>query len=176
MSINAVKQWLDEIVIGQNFCPFARFVRDNEQIRFIESSSNVIEDALLTLHKEIHFLENNPHSATTLIVFANGFDDFDDYLDLLDLSNALIEQWGYAGQYQLASFHPDYEFEGEPAHSASHFTNRAPYPILHLLRERDIESVLAHYPHPESIYENNKLRSQELGILWFKQKLASYRK
>ncbi len=175
MSIEAVKQWLDEIVIGQNFCPFARFVRDNEQIRFVESASGAQEDVLLMLHNEIQLLEQDKSVATTLIILTEGFTDFDDYLDVLDMSNALIEQWGFTGQYQLASFHPDYAFEGEPANSPSHYTNRAPYPVLHLLREQDIEAVLTHYPNPERIYETNKRRSHELGIDWFKQKLAEYR-
>ncbi len=175
MSIEAVKRWLDEIVIGQNFCPFARFVRDNEQIRFVENSSLSQAEVLTKLHEEVRLLESNDTVATTLIVLSNGFTDFNDYLDLLDMCNELIEQWGYAGRYQIASFHPDYEFEGEPKDSASHYTNRAPFPVLHLLREHDIEAVLKHYPNPEHIYETNMRRSQELGIKWFQQKLAAYR-
>ncbi|WP_265616037.1 DUF1415 domain-containing protein [Alteromonas aquimaris] len=170
-----MKQWLDEIVIGQNFCPFARFVRDNKQIRFVEHQQQTIESAMLVLQEEIQRLEADNETATTLIVFSKGFVDFNDYLDLLDIANEMLEQWGYWGKYQLASFHPDYLFEGEAVGSASHYTNRAPFPILHLLRERDIETVLTNYPHPEKIYENNKIRSLELGVNYFKQKLAQYR-
>ncbi|NMH58982.1 DUF1415 domain-containing protein [Alteromonas ponticola] len=175
MTVDSIKQWLDEIVIGQNFCPFARYVRDNQQIRFVENTQDTLDEALLSLHQEILTLESDEDVATTLIIFSSGFTDFDDYLDLLTVANELLDEWGYAGEYQLASFHPDYLFEGEAESAASHYTNRAPYPVLHILRESDVENVLAHCPNPEAIYENNQVRAHELGVKWFRQKLSAYR-
>ncbi|MEP1552769.1 DUF1415 domain-containing protein, partial [Paraglaciecola sp.] len=100
-----------------------------------------------------------------------GFSDFDKYLDLVDGANEFIERGGYGGLYQIATFHPDYCFDGEKSNDAANYTNRSPYPILHLLREASLEQVLKNYPNPENIPDNNITKARELGVNYFKKQL-----
>ncbi|MDH5711889.1 MAG: DUF1415 domain-containing protein, partial [Gammaproteobacteria bacterium] len=101
---------------------------------------------------------------TTLLVFAEGFKDFGDYLDLVELAQDLLADQGYEGIYQIASFHPDYCFADAELDDAANYTNRSPYPMLHLIREASMEKALAHYPEPEKIPERNVEYARELGL------------
>jgi len=101
--------------------------------------------------------------ATTLLAFTGGMARFDDYLDFLDQANALLEAAGLEGVIQLASFHPDYQFAGEPPAAASHYSNRSPLPVIHLLREDMLERALAAWPEPEKIPQANIARLNDIG-------------
>ncbi len=158
-----VQRWLDTMVIAHNFCPFASYVRDNNQIRYAECQSTDMADVLTVLQRECELLDSEPAIATTLLILPTGWSTFDDFLLLIDMAQQCIGHWGYSGVYQLATFHPDYLFEGESPESASHFTNRAPHPVLHIIREKDITRALAHYGDPESIPENNIAKAEALG-------------
>jgi hypothetical protein len=100
---------------------------------------------------------------TTILVFPSGFDNFEEYLDMLGLANLLIFQGGYGGIYQLASFHPNYCFDGEAENDPANYTNRSPYPLLHILRESSVEAALKLYPQPERIPEHNIAKARKLG-------------
>ena len=113
-----VQRWLDEMVIGHNFCPFARFVRDQQRIRFVDISSSDMARVLETLHDEFLHLDTISHTSTTLMVLSDGWQQFDDYLMLVDVAQQSLRHWGYEGEYQLASFHPDYLFAGEAEQAA----------------------------------------------------------
>ena len=167
--ISATKYWLETIVIGFNFCPFAKreFVRNSIQYQTVESVT--LEDALYQLLDSMKALDSDPSIETTLLIFSRGFNKFDDYLDLLELSNQLLVDEGYEGTYQLASFHPNYCFEGVDEDDASNYTNRSPYPILHLLREESLEKVLDNIEHPESIPERNIELAQQKGRAFFEK-------
>ncbi|MFT6990919.1 MAG: hypothetical protein ACJASL_002903 [Paraglaciecola sp.] len=159
----AVKSWINKVIIGLNFCPFAKKEIERNTVRYVIFPTTQINDALGHLLDELALLDQQLHIQTTLIVFPLGFDDFENYLDMLELGNSLLSQGGYAGIYQLASFHPDYCFDGEDQDDPANYTNRSPYPILHILRESSIEAVLKRYPQPESIPENNIAKARELG-------------
>ena len=159
----SVKSWIDNVIVGLNFCPFAKKEMERNTVRYAISSKTKINEALSDLLEELTLLDQQPEIQTTLLIFPLGFGDFDNYLDMLEIANGLINQGGYGGIYQLASFHPDYCFEGEDKNDPANYTNRSPYPILHILRESSIEAVLKRYPDPESIPENNIAKARELG-------------
>jgi hypothetical protein len=97
------------------------------------------------------------------LVLSTGWASFDDYLMLVDVAQQSLEHWGYEGEYQLASFHPDYLFAGEAENAPSHFTNRAPHPVIHIIREAEMAQALAHHPDPESIPHTNINTTETLG-------------
>ena len=109
-------------------------------------------------------LDEDEEIEAAMFIMPNGFSGFEEYLDLLDVANGLLVQQDYEGIYQLASFHPDYCFEGVDKADASHYTNRSPYPMLHLLRESRVETALAGHPNPETIPEDNIRRAEALGV------------
>ena len=161
--ISHTKKWLSSFIIGHNICPFAKREYDNDSIHYEVVLSDKLENQLQELIYSCEQLDNNEEIETSLLILPNGLDNFDDYLDFLEMSNALMHQQEYEGVYQLASFHPDYCFEGMDADDASNYTNRSPYPMLHLIREASLEKVLAHYPNPEKIPSRNIEYTQELG-------------
>lgn len=159
----AVKSWIEKVIVGLNFCPFAKKEMERNTVRYAIFPATQVNDALSHLLDELALLDQQPDIQTTLLVFPLGFVDFECYLEMLELANSLLSQGGYAGLYQLASFHPDYCFDGEDQHDPANYTNRSPYPILHILREASIEAVLKRYSDPESIPENNITKARELG-------------
>ncbi|AKE53122.1 DUF1415 domain-containing protein [Kangiella geojedonensis] len=165
--IASVRYWLSQTVIGYNFCPFARREFVKNTINYTVSSSNSIEPVLYELVDELTFLEQNPSVETTLIILPQGFQSFDDYLDLVDYSNQLLERLEYSGVYQIASFHPDYCFDGLDKDDPANYTNRSPYPILHILREASLDRALENYDDPESIPDNNVKLAREKGVATF---------
>lgn len=174
--VEVTRIWLDDIVIEHNFCPFAKFVRDAQRVRIVEEIGDP-EAILSAVKRECRLLDSDSEVATTLIVLTHGcVKDFFDYLDMLDIANALLTSMDYEGIYQLASFHPDYVFASEHATSATHYTNRSPYPTFHLIRESDIEKALQHYPDDaETIYRQNQDKARALGVSYFEQKLKAMR-
>ena len=159
----AVKSWIDKVIVGLNFCPFAKKEMERNTVRYAIFTTTHVNDALSNLLDELAILDHQQDVQTTLLIFPLGFADFEHYLDLLELVNSLISQGGYSGIYQVASFHPDYCFDGEDQNDPANYTNRSPYPILHILRESSIEAVLKRYPQPESIPQNNIAKARQLG-------------
>ncbi len=162
--IQQTRCWLDTVVIGQNICPFARKERDAGRIRFIVESSGRIETALQNLIYEGQFLEQNSDTETTLFILENLAEDFNDYLDLLELANQLLIAQGYEGILQLASFHPDYCFADSEQDDPANYTNRSPWPMLHIIREASLEQALQNYPNPELIPQRNIELCRNLGL------------
>ena len=136
--------------------------------------SSEIEACLSILASEMQELDVTDEAIeTTLIMLPQGFEDFYDYLDLVDLAEALLVEQGYEGIYQLATFHPNYRFANAPVHDPANFTNRSPYPTLHLIREASIERVLEHYEDPEDIPERNIALAREKGYETFQKIMDS---
>lgn len=160
----AIEHWLDVMVIGQNLCPFANAARRRGQVRIVEADSARPELCLQQLADEAHRLLDSDGEPTTLLVLSEGFADFDDYLDLLALAEALFEDLQFDGLLQIASFHPHYQFEDSESDDVSNWTNRAPYPILHLLREDGVTRAVAQHPDPDGIPARNIERLNALGI------------
>ncbi len=175
-AITKTKQWLETIVIGLNFCPFAKKEFVNNTIRYHKSSLGRIEPAIEELAAECLYLIDNPKVETSLVIYTTGFRQFDKYLDLVDYANDLIEHLELEGILQVASFHPDYVFEGEDEASAANYTNRSPFPTIHLIREASMEKVLSVYQNPEQIPEDNIALAHEKGAQYFKRFLASLHK
>ncbi len=126
-----------------------------DTIRYALASSVELEGLLHELVAECRRLDADPAIATTLLIAPAGMDDFDDYLDWLELAERLFDDLGYRGVYQLASFHPDYSFDGVEVTDPANATNRSPYPMLHILREAELERALASHADPEAIPERN---------------------
>lgn len=160
----SIKNWLESIVIGHDFCPFAKKELLRDSIRYCINDSSNTEDTLHHLVDEFIFLDQHPETETTLFILPKGFDDFDDFLDLVEIANALLEEQHYAGIYQLANFHPDYCFHGSDNNDPANYTNRSPYPVLHLIRERSLERAVASHPNPEGIPERNIAYARDLGL------------
>ncbi|WP_318427191.1 DUF1415 domain-containing protein [Photobacterium leiognathi] len=153
----AVEQWLNDVVIGLNLCPFAAKPQRNKQIKIFVSTDNNENDLLESIYLQLKELDETPVSEleTTLVVAPYLFEEFDDYNQFLDLVEGLVVQLGKSGVYQIASFHPNYCFYGTEPDDAENLTNRSPYPVFHLIREDSMEKVLKHYPDPEAIPERN---------------------
>lgn len=174
-ALHQTRQWVSTVVVGENFCPFARREVLNDRVRYQILTTDNLEQILANVLAECQWLDETPETETTLIVCLRGFDDFSDYLDLVYAGNQLLVDADYEGIYQLASFHPDYCFEGAPADDPANYTNRSPYPTLHLIREASIERVLQNIDDPDSIPERNVDHARKLGLETMKGMLQSCR-
>jgi uncharacterized protein len=161
--IAAVRRWLESFIIELNLCPFAKRELVKDRVRFSVCLDESAEQLLISLLSEMRLLENDSEIATTLLIHPNVLQDFADYNQFLDLADALIEQEGYIGIFQIASFHPDYQF-AETVEEAENYSNRSPYPLLHILREASIEREIANYPDINSIPRRNIELLRELGV------------
>lgn len=170
--INHTINWLIKVVVGLNFCPFAKREVDKGSIRYSVEDGNM-KKCLQTLIKECDILNSDTEVETTLLIFPEGFESFDTFLDLVDLSNDLLAEQGYEGTYQLANFHPDYCFAGVPENDSANYTNRSPYPMLHLIREKSLEKAIQSHPNPTKIPDTNIQLAREMGEEQLKQLLAS---
>jgi len=158
------EKWLKNFIIAYNICPFAAKVVENKSLYYALDSSKNKTDCLHHLIDECQRLDNAPEIETTLIIYLHHFILFDDFLDYLELANSLLAVQGYEGIYQLASFHPHYCFDGVPEADASNYTNRSPFPMLHLIREASIDKALHSFPNPESIPIRNIELTRSLGL------------
>lgn len=153
------------MVVGLNLCPFSHSVLAQDQVFYAICDVNT--DAQLKqffVHELQRLLGADENDiATSLLMFPQGLTVFDDYLDLLDWFQQLLEQVKLTEHVQLASFHPQYQFEGVAADDLSHFTNRSPYPTIHLLRQAQMTKALAHVVDPKQIYEDNIKTLNKLG-------------
>jgi len=168
-----IRAWLKEFVIGLNLCPFARPLlgADNLRIAVCDETAPVLLRRAYLL--ELDLLQNSSEQeiATTLLAFPQALGDFQDYLQFLALAQDLLIESGLEGLVQLASFHPHYLFEGEQAGAASHYSNRSPYPLIHLLREDMLSRVLEDFADPDQIPDRNiqtldDIGAEELERLW----------
>jgi uncharacterized protein len=163
--IAATRHWLTRAVIGLNLCPFAKAVYVKEQIRYVVSEARDLEGVLIDLEAELRRLEEtNPQRIdTTLVIFAYALTDFHEFNDCLFFAERLVAQLGLESVLQVASFHPCYQFEGSGPDDIENYTNRAPYPILHLLREASITRAVEAYPDAAEIYDRNMDTLRRLG-------------
>lgn len=171
--INQTQQWLEQIIVKYNLCPFARREVELGSIHYAVVDTQKTAEVLEQLVVECERLDQDADIATTLLILPQGFEGFYAYLDLVDMANALLEQRDYEGIYQVASFHPDYCFEGEHQDDAANYTNRSPYPMLHILREADVEKAIASHPDAEGIPARNIEFARRKGSDFFAQQLAA---
>jgi hypothetical protein len=159
------RRWLVRAVIGLNLCPFAKAVHVKNQIRYRVSEAREPEALLQDLIEELrHLRDVDPQETdTTLLVHPHVLTDFLDFNDFLGVVDAAVAELDLEGVLQVASFHPDYQFDGTSADDIDNFTNRSPYPTLHLIRESSIEAAVQAFPDPEAIYEANIDTLRRLG-------------
>ena len=155
--IAATRHWLEKAVIGLNLCPFAKAVHAKRQIRYVVSDAEAVADLLPLLLEELRTLAAAEPAAieTTLLMHPKVLTDFADYNDFLDIADAAIDELGLTGEIQVASFHPDYQFAGTQPQDIDNYTNRAPYPTLHLLREESVTQAVEAFPDAADIFEKN---------------------
>ena len=159
------KHWLEKAVIGLNLCPFAKAVYVKNQVRLVVSHARHADDLLEELDRELDLLVTTPASEidTTLLVHPTLFEDFLDFNDFLEVAEGVVDEHALEGVVQLASFHPRFQFDGTEPDDISNYTNRAPFAMLHLLREESVEKAVEAFPDAESIFEQNIATLEKLG-------------
>ena len=163
--LDAIRQWLEKAVIGLNLCPFAKAVYVKNQVRLVVSHARHADDLLEGLDRELDLLIGTPAAEldTTLLIHPTLFENFLDFNDFLEVAEGVVGEHGLDGVVQLASFHPQFQFDGTEPDDISNYTNRAPFAILHLLREDSVERAVQAYPQAEAIFEQNIATLQKLG-------------
>ncbi len=163
--ISDVRQWLDDVVIGLNLCPFAAKPRAEDRVRICVSHATTDEALLDDMQAELERISDTPANEleTTVLAIPDMLADFEDYNQFLDLVDLWLQQFGWEGEIQVASFHPDYQFADTEPDDAGNLTNRSPWPLLHMIREESLEHALDHFPDPEGIPERNVLRMAQLS-------------
>ena len=166
IAIEDTQKWLMEAVIGLNLCPFAKAVVVRDRVRYRVCLSSAPQDVLKMLADELQFLASEDASMvdTTLLIAPYALPVFLDFNEFLGECVALLESQGLVGELQVADFHPNYQFAGEAPDAMGHFTNRAPYPTLHLLRESSVDEAVAVYPDAALIFERNIASLESLGV------------
>ncbi len=174
--IPTMQRWLERAVIGLNLCPFAKAVHIRNQIRWVVSLAVSESDLLAELERELLALAECPSELidTTVLVHPAVLQNFLDYNDFLGDADALLERLGLEGVLQIASFHPDYQFGGTAPDDIENYTNRSPYPCLHLLRESSIGRAVAAIPDPAQIYERNMQTLNQLGLAGWKRLMQAH--
>ncbi|MEG0150388.1 MAG: DUF1415 domain-containing protein [Comamonas sp.] len=159
-------RWLEKAVIGLNLCPFAKGVHVKGQIHYVVSNATDAEGVAGDLYLELEALAeaNAEKRDTTLLILPLALQDFLDFNDFLEVADSMVDELDLGGILQVASFHPQFQFEGTEVDDVTNCTNRAPYPILHLLREDSIDKAVEVFPEAESIYERNMETLEKIGL------------
>ncbi|MEP7254529.1 MAG: DUF1415 domain-containing protein [Ferruginibacter sp.] len=166
--IDETKKWINDVVVGCNFCPFAANVLKQQTVHYQVETGTSLNICLESSVTETTRLENEINIETSFLIFPNAFEKFDDYLDMISLAEKLLKQNGYEGIYQLAGFHPLYLFASSTEKDAANYTNRSVYPMLHFLREASIDKALEHYKDPQNIPGRNINFAREKGLTYMK--------
>lgn len=162
--IAQTKKWIIDVVVGCNFCPFAGREVKQGTIHYEVLHTAEKKLVLEALANAFLFLDKNPAVETSLLILPESFKIFKAYLDLVELADSLLEKEGYEGIYQLASFHPLYLFAGAAGDDPANFTNRSPYPMLHLLREASVTKAVDNYPGIKNIPQQNIAFATKKGL------------
>ena len=163
--LTQTRHWLEAAVIGLNLCPFAKAVYVKNQVRLVVSHARHADDLLEELDRELDLLVATPAEEidTTLLIHPTLFEDFLDFNDFLEVAEGVVAEHELEGVVQLASFHPQFQFDGTEPDAISNYTNRAPFAILHLLREDSVERAVAAFPQADVIFEVNIATLEKLG-------------
>ena len=163
--LSKTKHWLEAAVIGLNLCPFAKAVYVKNQVRLVVSKARHADDLLEELDRELDLLVATPASEidTTLLIHPTLFEDFLDFNDFLEVAEGVVDEHGLEGVIQLASFHPQFQFDGTGPDDISNYTNRAPFAMLHLLREDSVERAVEAFPQADAIFDVNIATLEKLG-------------
>ena len=164
------KNWVEKVVIGLNLCPFVKPVFAKNQLKFVLSEAKNPQELTEDLVKELVFLSGieGDDTETTVLIHPFILQDFGHYIDYLEFANDVIYEMNLEGIFQIASFHPHYQFAGTNENDITNFTNRSPYPTLHLIREASIDRAVAAFPEAEAIFEVNMVTLNQLGLAGWK--------
>lgn len=162
-AIEVVQRWLDSVVVELNLCPFAGRELEKGRVRFAVTEARTVEQLLMSLEAELNLLGRDESIETTLLIHPRVLADFLDYNQFLEVVDALLAEMQLEGVYQVASFHPDYQFGGTNADDAENYTNRSPFPMLHILREDSVERAIAAHPDVNAIPGRNIETMNRLG-------------
>ena len=159
------RQWLEKAVIGLNLCPFAKAPHVKNLVRISVSQARHLDGFLEDLDRELQLLGDTPADEleTTLLVHPTLFPDFDTFNQMLDIADAAVVDNGLEGIVQIAPFHPDFQFEGTDSDDIGNYTNRSPYPTLHLIREDSIAKAAQAFPDASAIFERNIALLEKMG-------------
>ena len=160
------RRWLEDAVIALNLCPFANRVVQDKTLRIAVSTSTDLDEAFrFTLSEAQLLLESPPEQiSTTLAVLPNVLKSFEAFWQFTAEIEGALDAAGATGTLQIATFHPDYRFDGVDPNDPSNYTNRAPHPTVHLIREQQLAEAIATYNNPENIPERNIQVMRDLGI------------
>jgi hypothetical protein len=171
--IAQTKKWIVDVVVGCNFCPFAAREVKRQSIRFKVLEEENAQQVLETLLVAFAEMDVDPTIETMFLILPKNFTGFTAYLKLTDAADALIKKAGYEGIYQVASFHPDYLFAGSTPNDAANYTNRSPYPMLHILREESVSRAIDSYPDTKAIPEKNIAFARKKGLAYMQSLRAA---
>jgi hypothetical protein len=165
-AVAATRKWLERAVIGLNLCPFAKSVHVRNQVRFVLSEAADSDALLADLERELQYLAavSPAETDTTLLIHPYVLGDFDDFTDFLDLVDVVVRTQGLSGNLQVANFHPDYCFADAEPGDLGNYSNRSPYPTLHLIRESSIDRAVAAFPEAATIFERNIETLERMGV------------
>ena len=166
--IAQTNKWIVDVVVGCNFCPFAAPVVKAGTIHYEVLVNADAKSALVALAKAFHLLDVNEQIETMFLVFPDSFSSFDEYLGLVELAESFLEKQDKEGIYQIASFHPAYLFAGSSEDDPSNYTNRSPYPMLHLLREESVSRAIDSFPGTEKIPQRNIKYARQKGLMYMR--------
>jgi uncharacterized protein len=172
-AISSTQAWVNKVIVKYNICPFARREVDRGSIRYVDDNSTDVETVLDKLLEECRYLDEHPEVETTLLILSEACSDFEAFLDCVYLANHYLQMNRYEGVYQLAHFHPDYCFEGDPEEATSNYSNRSPLPTLHIIREVSMERAIEAHPDVDAIPERNIEFLNKKGTPFFADLLAS---
>ena len=172
-AISSVRQWVESVVVDLNLWPFAKRELVKNRVRFAATEVTTEEQLLIALQAELELLNNEPSVETTLLIHPNVLQSFYDYNQFLNYVDGLLSQMKLDGVYQVASFHPEYQFAGTNADDAENYTNRSPYAMLHIIREESLERAIASYPDVDEIPERNRALMNTLGESRLKELLQT---
>ena len=169
--LEKTRHWLEKAVIGLNLCPFAKSVYVKNQVRLVVSKARHADDLLEELDRELDLLVAAPADEidTTLLIHPTLFEDFLDFNDFLEIAEGVVNEHGLEGVIQLASFHPQFQFDGTELDDISNYTNRAPFAVLHLLREDSVDRAVEAFPQADDIFEANIATLEKLGHQGWKE-------
>jgi len=169
--LTACQQWVEQFIVQHSICPFARPVVESQQLGYKLISATDTEQSLIEVMGQIQQLQVNEEPETLLMILPAWKNDFNGFLNVLDIANVLLDEHDLKSTFQLASFHPEYLFEGEPEQDCSHYTNRSPWPMIHIIRQQSISNALKSFANPERIPERNIDLMNQLGKAHLKTQL-----
>ena len=163
-SIITTQRWIQSFVVELNLCPFAQHVTARDVIRYTACANESLQDILHALHEEMDWLDSDPETETSFLILTSGMKDFSDFNDCLAMAQELLAMMNWVGRYQLVGFHPHHQFDGTDPDDAENYTNRSPYPMVHILRESSVTQAVDATENIALIPKRNTDTLNQLGV------------